>query len=59
MDVEFNPSKLHECAEPGCREIVVDGFCYRLNAHEVLCLTCYTAMSIVRWQAHVYDNPAT
>ena len=52
---EFNPNRLHECA--GCSEIIVDGFCYRLNAHEVLCLECYTAMSICRWQATVvYDK---
>ena len=56
---EFNPSRWHECAEPTCHQIIVDGFCYRLNAHEVLCLECYTAASICRWQATVvYDKRA-
>ena len=57
--IEFNPNKLHECAEPDCREIVVDGFCYRLNALEVVCLTCYTEASVCMWQAGHYDHRAT
>ena len=55
MNVEFNPNKLHECAESGCGEIVIDGFCYRLNAHEVVCLTCFVEASVCAWQAEFYD----
>lgn len=55
--IEHNPRKLHECAEPGCGEIVTDGFCYRLNDHEVVCLTCYVEVCTFLWTAGWFYNP--
>ena len=52
--LEFNPSKLHECAE--CGATVLDGFVYRLNDHEVVCLRDYAEAFVCLWNARVYDQ---
>lgn len=54
--IEFQPKRLHECAE--CGDIILDGLVYRLNADEVVCLTCWVEASIAAWLAGFYNQQA-
>jgi hypothetical protein len=54
--IEFNPSRFHECTE--CGELVTDGWVYRLNAHEVVCLPCFVEAAVCLWTLGGYDQRA-